>query len=105
MTVGGPSRRAVIGVVAKKRGVSSWAWKKERPEKTEQRTRKNSVKARKIVPTPTRTEVKIVTWRTGLKFRPLRGLGVGNIIYTIRLIQKYMVIEVLLCGLGSLVSE
>ena len=48
---------------------------------------------------------KIVTWRTGLKFRPLRGLGVGNIIYTIRLIQKYMVIEVLLCGLGSLVSE
>ena len=24
----------------------------------------------------------------------------GNIIYTIRLIQKYMVIEVLLCGLG-----
>ena len=48
---------------------------------------------------------KIVTWRTGLKFRPLRGLGVGNIIYTISLIQKYMVIEVLLCGLGSLVSE
>ena len=48
---------------------------------------------------------KIVTWRTGLKFRPLRGLGVGNIVYAIRLIQKYMVIEVLLCGLGSLVSE
>ena len=36
---------------------------------------------------------------------PLRGLGVGNIVYAIRLIQKYMVIEVLLCGLGSLVSE
>ena len=48
---------------------------------------------------------KIVTWRTGLKIRPLRGLGVGNIVYAIRLIQKYMVIEVLLCGLGSLVSE
>ena len=48
---------------------------------------------------------KIVTWRTGLKFRPLRGLGVGNIIYTISLIQKYMVTQVLLCGLGSLVSE
>ena len=31
--------------------------------------------------------------------------GVGNIIYTIRLTQKYMVIEILLCGLGSLVSE
>ena len=29
----------------------------------------------------------------------------GNIIYTISLTQKYMVIEVLLCGLGSLVSE
>ena len=51
------------------------------------------------------TRCNIVTWRTGLKFRPLRGLGVGNIIYTISLIQKYMVIEVLLCGLGSLVSE
>ena len=37
--------------------------------------------------------------------KPLRGLGVGNIIYTISLTQKYMVIEVLLCGLGSLVSE
>ena len=49
---------------------------------------------------------KIVTWRTGLKFRPLRGLGVGNIMVPIRLIQKYMVIEeLLLCGLGSLVSE
>ena len=33
------------------------------------------------------------------------GLEWGNIIYTIRLIQKYMVIEILLCGLGSLVSE
>ena len=29
----------------------------------------------------------------------------GNIVYAIRLIQKYMVIEVLLCGLRSLVSE
>ena len=29
----------------------------------------------------------------------------GNIIYTIGLIQKYMVIEVLLCGLRPLVSE
>ena len=29
----------------------------------------------------------------------------GNIICTIRLIQKYMVTEILLCGLGSLVSE
>ena len=47
----------------------------------------------------------IAPWRTGLKFRPLRGLGVGNIVYIIRLIQKYMVIGVLLCGLGSLVSE
>ena len=28
-----------------------------------------------------------------------------NIAYTIRLTQKYMVIEILLCGLGSLVSE
>ena len=51
------------------------------------------------------TRCKIVTWRTGLKIRPLRGLGVGNIIYTISLIQKYMVTQVLLCGLGSLVSE
>ena len=54
---------------------------------------------------PATTECKIVTWRTGLKIRPLRGLGVGNIVYAIRLTQKYMVIEVLLCGLGSLVSE
>ena len=46
-----------------------------------------------------------MTWRTGLKIRPLRGLGVGNISHTISLTQKYMVIEVLLCGLGSLVSE
>ena len=29
----------------------------------------------------------------------------GNIVYAIRLIQKYMVIEGLLCGLRSLVSE
>ena len=29
----------------------------------------------------------------------------GNISYTISLIQKYMVIELLLCGLGSAVSE
>ena len=40
-----------------------------------------------------------------LKVGPLRGLVVGNIVYAISLIQKNMVIEVLLCGLGSLVSE
>ena len=33
------------------------------------------------------------------------GSGVGNIIHTISLTQKCMVIEILLCGLGSLVSE
>ena len=31
--------------------------------------------------------------------------GVGNIIYTISTTKKYMVTEILLCGLGSLVSE
>ena len=29
----------------------------------------------------------------------------GNITYTIRPMYKYMVTEILLCGLGSLVSE
>ena len=31
--------------------------------------------------------------------------GVGNVIYTISPTQKYMAIEILLCGPGSLVSE
>ena len=30
------------------------------------------------------------------------GIGAGNISYTISLTQKYMVTEILLCGLGSL---
>ena len=57
------------------------------------------------LPRENRLFCKIVTWWTGLKIGPLRGLKVGNIIYTIRLIQQYIVTEILLCGLGSLVSE